>query len=285
MQRESARCEQRSRLSRTQDAAAQRRCRLVLNQKTPIDLLIEAASFNQAFPPTSAKTLPSPHGPGPSSCRTQQTPQSFRRPCPKRSAIPPVPASASRPISPSFATPAFGLTLKPEFRAWPATATSMSLRNNWWCKPWGQSQYSRRGKANAGSSRLGFMPADALSRAGSEYQQLQQLPDSVVVIGQRVLDYAKAHPDDSNIPEALALVVRAATTPARLIQDLTNPSTRPSAKPPSNSSTAATPSRRGPSKRPITIRFDRAFLPGPSNLIQSVKARSAALPIARSLVN
>ena len=56
---------------------------------------------------------------------------------------------------------------------------------------------------------VGFLPVDALSRANSEYQQLQQLPDSVVVIGQRVMDYAKAHPDDSNIPEALALVVRA----------------------------------------------------------------------------
>jgi hypothetical protein len=83
-----------------------------------------------------------------------------------------------------------------------------NLRNNWWCKPWGQSQSSGEAKPIPDPA-LGFMPADALSRADSEYQQLQQLPDSVVVIGQRVMDYAKAHPDDSNIPEALALVVRA----------------------------------------------------------------------------
>ena len=82
------------------------------------------------------------------------------------------------------------------------------LRNNWWCKPWGQSQSSGEAKPTP-DPPLGFMPADALSRADSEYQQLHQLPDSVVVIGQRVLDYAKGRPDDSNIPEALALVVRA----------------------------------------------------------------------------
>jgi len=82
------------------------------------------------------------------------------------------------------------------------------LRNNWWCKPWSQRQYSGEAKPMP-VPNVGFLPADALSRADSEYQQLQQLPDSVIVIGQRVLDYAKAHPEDSNIPEALALVVRA----------------------------------------------------------------------------
>jgi hypothetical protein len=82
------------------------------------------------------------------------------------------------------------------------------LRNNWWCKPWGQSQSSGEAKPMP-VPNVGFLPADALSRADAEYQQLQQLPDSVVVIGQRVMDYAKAHPDDPNIPEALALVVRA----------------------------------------------------------------------------
>jgi len=82
------------------------------------------------------------------------------------------------------------------------------LRNNWWCKPWDQSQSSGEEKPMP-APILAFMAADALSRADSEYQQLQQHPDSVVVIGQRVLDYAKAHTDDPNIPEALALVVRA----------------------------------------------------------------------------
>jgi hypothetical protein len=59
------------------------------------------------------------------------------------------------------------------------------------------------------------MPAPAIiaqdqqALAASEYQRLQQLPDSAAVIGQRVIDYANAHPDDPQVPEALALTVRA----------------------------------------------------------------------------
>ncbi|HMG88382.1 MAG TPA: hypothetical protein VK574_21810 [Terracidiphilus sp.] len=82
------------------------------------------------------------------------------------------------------------------------------LRNNWWCKPWGEHQNFDETKPKP-VPIPDFMSADALARSNSEYQQLQQLPDSVAVIGQRVVDYAKDHPDDSNIPEALALVVRA----------------------------------------------------------------------------
>ena len=45
--------------------------------------------------------------------------------------------------------------------------------------------------------------------ADSEYQRMQQLPDSVALIGQRVIGYGKDHPDDAQVPEALALTVRA----------------------------------------------------------------------------
>jgi hypothetical protein len=82
------------------------------------------------------------------------------------------------------------------------------LRNNWWCKPWDRSQGAGDSKPKP-TPTPSFMPADALVRADSEYQQLQKLPDSVIVIGQRVVDYAKDHPDDQNVAEALALVVRA----------------------------------------------------------------------------
>ena len=82
------------------------------------------------------------------------------------------------------------------------------LRDNWWCKPWGERQNYDETKPKS-VPIPSFMPADALARANSEYQQLQQIPDSVAVIGQRVVDYANDHPDDGNVPEALALVVRA----------------------------------------------------------------------------
>ncbi len=82
------------------------------------------------------------------------------------------------------------------------------FRNNWWCKPW---QEEERGDGPA----LTPLPAPAIitqdeqTVADSEYQRLQQLPDSAAVIGQRVIDYANAHPNDPQVPEALALTVRA----------------------------------------------------------------------------
>ena len=81
------------------------------------------------------------------------------------------------------------------------------LRDNWWCKPWDH--------RNASQSEPAPVPIPAYispeqeAQASAEYQRLQQLPDSVALIGQRVLLYANAHPDDPRVPEALALIVRA----------------------------------------------------------------------------
>ena len=83
------------------------------------------------------------------------------------------------------------------------------LRDNWWCKPWEDPQNSEQAKSPKPLPIPPFLPSDALARGASEYQHLQQFPDSVIVIGQRVLDYAKVHPDDPLLPEALALTVRA----------------------------------------------------------------------------
>jgi hypothetical protein len=82
------------------------------------------------------------------------------------------------------------------------------LRNNWWCKPWGDRQDFNQTDPKPLPTPA-FLPVDEVSRADTEYGRLQQLPDSVAVIGQRVVDYAKDHAEDTNVPEALALVVRA----------------------------------------------------------------------------
>ena len=80
--------------------------------------------------------------------------------------------------------------------------------DNWWCKPWGGSDESQ--PANPLPLPVPpFISPDQLTQAATQYQQLQQLPDSAIVIGQRVIDYANQHPDDSKVPEALALTVRA----------------------------------------------------------------------------
>ncbi len=82
------------------------------------------------------------------------------------------------------------------------------FRDNWWCEPW---QKEDQGD----EPPLAPLPAPAIiaqdqqALAASEYQSLQRLPDSAAVIGQRVIDYANAHPDGPQVPEALALTVRA----------------------------------------------------------------------------
>ncbi len=82
------------------------------------------------------------------------------------------------------------------------------FRNNWWCKPWNESDENQPAKP-APLPVPSFIPADQLAQAATQYQQLQQLPDSAALIGQRVIDYAKQHPADPQVPEALALTVRA----------------------------------------------------------------------------
>jgi hypothetical protein len=89
-----------------------------------------------------------------------------------------------------------------------SVSTFDDFRNNWWCKPW---QEEELGDAPALTPlpAPAIVPPDQQALAASEYQSLQQLPDSAAVIGQRVIDYANAHPDDPQVPEALALTVRA----------------------------------------------------------------------------
>lgn len=81
------------------------------------------------------------------------------------------------------------------------------LRDNWWCKPW----EDRNPPEPKPVSLLvpAFISPQQEALATAEYQRLQRLPDSVALIGQRVLDYANLHPDDPHVPEALALTVRA----------------------------------------------------------------------------
>jgi hypothetical protein len=80
-------------------------------------------------------------------------------------------------------------------------------RNNWWCKPWLAPESSAREKKSPPPTT--FISASDIALAASEDQRLQELPDSVAVIGQRVLDYATKHAEDPHVPEALALTVRA----------------------------------------------------------------------------
>ena len=82
-----------------------------------------------------------------------------------------------------------------------------NFRDNWWCKPWNDRNTTEEKPSPLPAPA--FVSAQQKSLAESEYQRLQQLPDAVALIGQRVLDYADKSPDDPQVPEALALTVRA----------------------------------------------------------------------------
>ncbi|HUH64621.1 MAG TPA: hypothetical protein VLZ50_16560 [Terracidiphilus sp.] len=82
------------------------------------------------------------------------------------------------------------------------------LRDNWWCQPWSD-QPGDGERTHKDEPPPSFLSADQVKLADSELERLQRLPDSAAIIGQRVVDYARAHPDDPQVPEALALTVRA----------------------------------------------------------------------------
>lgn len=68
------------------------------------------------------------------------------------------------------------------------------LRDNWWCKPWDHHNGSEAESTPPPAPP--FISSLQEAQASAEYQRLQQLPDSVALVGQRVLVYANAHPDD-----------------------------------------------------------------------------------------
>ena len=55
---------------------------------------------------------------------------------------------------------------------------------------------------------LGFLTAEQRRQAETEATRLNTLPQGLVWVGRRVIAYVKAHPEDKDNAETLALVVR-----------------------------------------------------------------------------
>ncbi|MGC2620008.1 MAG: hypothetical protein WA414_13275, partial [Acidobacteriaceae bacterium] len=53
------------------------------------------------------------------------------------------------------------------------------------------------------------MTAAEAAQGEAEAERVEKLPPGAMLIGQRVLEYVRAHPDDPLAPEGLALTVRA----------------------------------------------------------------------------
>jgi len=184
-----------------EDAAA------LLNQQTPLKMLIEAAT---------SPTLP------------QNLRQDLAVVAWTRSVMLEDAASAAKlaPVLPKPLSQAVGSTtgfpadlailrnpgIRPYLESGIPRVASYSyfdeLRDNWWCKPWEPTDPDGSPKARPLSDPA-FVAPEQKALADAEYQRLQRLPDSAALIGQRVIDYAKDHPNDAQVPEALALTVRA----------------------------------------------------------------------------
>jgi hypothetical protein len=91
-----------------------------------------------------------------------------------------------------------------------------SYRDNWWCKEWGlgwwenswqQRGYPKEGLLPAGETATFLTPAQR-TEGVRQAAQIRATDDAEIVLGQRVLSYAKDHPADPDVAESLYLVLR-----------------------------------------------------------------------------
>ena len=84
------------------------------------------------------------------------------------------------------------------------------FRDNWWGDAADQDTNARLNPPPPlPLSRPDFLTSPERSAGTAQWTRLQQLPRAPVLLGRRVLDYAKTYPTDPEVPEALALTVRA----------------------------------------------------------------------------
>jgi hypothetical protein len=81
-----------------------------------------------------------------------------------------------------------------------------SYADNWWCGDWAHS-YGEYG-APVHSESVAFLLPQAQQTGKSETAALIALGSAEESLGSEVLDYARAHPSDPDIPEALYLTLR-----------------------------------------------------------------------------
>lgn len=83
-----------------------------------------------------------------------------------------------------------------------------NYRDNWWSKSWASQSEGNEPQPKT-TDAAPFLSKDQLAAGEAEYKRVMEHPVGAILIGQRVVDYAKTHLDDSDVPEALALTVRA----------------------------------------------------------------------------
>jgi hypothetical protein len=82
-----------------------------------------------------------------------------------------------------------------------------SYRDNWWSVNWGTGDYGGY-QTPMENVPFSFLTPDQLTEGRREVDKLMKLGSAEVYLSGLVLDYAKGHPDDQDVPESLYLVLR-----------------------------------------------------------------------------
>jgi hypothetical protein len=86
------------------------------------------------------------------------------------------------------------------------------LGENWWCGRWtdgsGQGSEGEPDTSQMKLPALGFLTAEQRKQAEAEGARMNALPQGLVWVGQRVIAHVKAHPEDKDNAETLAVVVQ-----------------------------------------------------------------------------
>ena len=81
-----------------------------------------------------------------------------------------------------------------------------SYSDNWWCQSWPTNLYG--GNPSSEQTPFAFITPAQRELAKSEVTRLKQQNTAAIYLGSLALDYAKAHPDDPDVPELLYLTLR-----------------------------------------------------------------------------
>lgn len=126
------------------------------------------------------------------------------------------PGTGFRPLMTLLRNPGLRPYLDPGVQRFYSYDFVESYGDNWWCRNWGFSEWEQswqiRGQPNEAllstDEAASFLSAEKIAEGRKQSDDLMKLGDAEIVLGQRTLDYARAHPDEEDVPEALFLVLR-----------------------------------------------------------------------------
>jgi hypothetical protein len=106
-------------------------------------------------------------------------------------------------------SPGLRPVLEPGFSRFRSYDSLDDFRNNWWCGGWQSQSPKSEGDTPRKPEKIPYLSDEEQARGQAESTRMMELPCAPTYLGRRTIEYAKAHPDDPDVPEALHLTVRA----------------------------------------------------------------------------